>query len=229
MFELLGVARWQYNILAQLGKASELSRGHVYAEEDVTDGLDVSILLHGSCEISKQGRVVGRAKPYEFIDSPEWIMSTQGGGAFPVTFEVSIKSEGCVIISWNRNALVKVFRREPFLKHIFDSIIGQDVAKKIFRQNKTMFTESTDEAAHTARGLPPSLPQHHDAPDNQEQPTKNHLSIRFPVMIRTPYGSQTRLNETDEKLEVSPLIHDTTAELGDSFHMSTEDDRNTNV
>ena len=42
----------------------------------------------------KNGKVLHRTKPYEFIDSPEWILSTQGNFAAPVTFEVRFWSEG---------------------------------------------------------------------------------------------------------------------------------------
>lgn len=152
VFELLGVGRWQYNVLSQVGKVRELAKEEFYSKEEVTDGTDISILLHGSLKVMKGGRFIGRVKPYEFLDSPEWVASTQGGAAFPVTYEVSIISEGAVIISWNRNALVKVLRKQPFLKNIFDSIIGQDVAKKIFKQNKAMDGVLDDvEAAKHAR------------------------------------------------------------------------------
>jgi len=185
IFELLGVARWQYNVLAQLGKATELAKGHVYASEDLTDGTDISIVLHGSCVVSKGNTKVGRVKAYEFLDSPEWIMSTQGGGAYPVTFEVTIKSEGCVIITWNRNALVKIFRREPFLKHIFDSIIGQDVAKKIFAQNKVMFND-TDQKVPTVR----SMSNQDGGVSECDGSGRFGRSPRFSNVHRASYGSK---------------------------------------
>ena len=59
------------------------------------------------------------------------------------SFQVSLISEGCVIITWQRNTLLKVLRGQNFLKNIFDSIIGQDVAKKLFKSNQVMCGDKT--------------------------------------------------------------------------------------
>ena len=138
VFELLGVERWQYKAIAPLGMTTELPKGSFYAKEDVSDGTNISIVLSGSCQVTRRGKVVGRLKPFEFLDSPEWIASTKFGSGSTVTFEVSIVSDGCTILSWNRNALLRVLCRNPFLKNIFDTIIGQDVTRKISRQYKSM-------------------------------------------------------------------------------------------
>lgn len=47
VFELLGVARWQYKVMAQLGVVRELKKDFVYAKEDETDGPDISIVIRG--------------------------------------------------------------------------------------------------------------------------------------------------------------------------------------
>ena len=226
IFEMLGVARWQYKVLAAIGKATDMPKGQVYATEDSTDGTDISIVIHGSCKVSKNGKMITRVKPYEFLDSPEWIVSTQGGGAFPVTFEVSIESEGCVIMTWNRSALVKVLRRQPFLKHIFDSIIGQDVAKKIFSQNKAMFTEP---------GMPGESTMCATRPDSQ----RFEPSLRMPTKPYSHKGSLEHVNGGigEKAIPISPLVSSNESEkkdlinAGDDVQISveTQDERNTNV
>ena len=47
-------------------------------------------------------------------------------------------SEGCTIITWKRSDLLRALRREPQLKNVFNSIIGQDVAMKLFASNKAI-------------------------------------------------------------------------------------------
>ena len=42
------------------------------------------------------------------------------------------------MIAWKRSDLLRVLRQQPHIKNIFDSIIGQDVALKLFRSVKTL-------------------------------------------------------------------------------------------
>jgi len=138
LFEPLGIKRWQYAPLAKISTVKELSNQDVIAIEHVTLGESVSILTSGSICVEKNKKFLNRLKPYEFIDSPEWITSTQSGGAMPVVYEVSLISEGCVTIQWKRKTLLKLLRTSAFLKNVFDSLIGRDVAGKLFKSQNTL-------------------------------------------------------------------------------------------
>lgn len=142
VFEQLGIARYQYNSLVQLSTVSEIPKGEIYATENETHGENVSIVTSGSVLVTKNGKPLHRTKPYEFLDSPEWILSTQGNFAAPVTFEVTLISEGCTIITWKRSNLLRALRQQPQVKNIFNSIVGQDVAKKLFKSNQAMHNEN---------------------------------------------------------------------------------------
>jgi len=138
LFEPLGVERWQYAPLAKISTVKDLPNTEIVAIENKTHGECVSIITGGSMRVEKNNKFLNRLKPYGFIDSPEWIISTQSGGAMPVTYEVSIVSEGCVIIQWQRKTLLKILRTNTFVKNVFDSIIGRDIASKLFESQKSL-------------------------------------------------------------------------------------------
>lgn len=145
LFEQLGVARYEYKDLADVSEVVELRKGQVYAHENETDGENIAILTNGSVRVMRNGILLHRLKPYEFLDSPEWIASTQGNMAAPVTFQVTLISDGCTIITWKRSLLLRTMRKRPQLKNIFDSLIGQDVARKLFKsQDKPSTYGSTN-------------------------------------------------------------------------------------
>jgi len=138
LFESLGIERWQYAPLANISTVKEIPNTEILAIENKTQGECVSIVTSGSIRVEKHKKFLNRLKPYAFIDSPEWIMSTQSGGAMPVTYEVTVISEGCVIIQWQRKTLLKILRTNTFVKNVFDSRIGRDIASKLFDSQKSL-------------------------------------------------------------------------------------------
>lgn len=42
-----------------------------------------------------------------------------------------VASDDIQFLSWNRNTLRKLLKKENFLKNVFESVIGQDVTKKL--------------------------------------------------------------------------------------------------
>jgi len=138
LFESLGIERWQYAPLANISTVKEIPNTEILAIENKTQGECVSIITSGSIRVEKHNKFLNRLMPYAFIDSPEWIMSTQSGGAMPVTYEVTVISEGCVIIQWQRKTLLKILRTNTFVKNVFDSIIGRDIASKLFDSQKSL-------------------------------------------------------------------------------------------
>lgn len=136
MFESLGVARWQFKLVASIAEKREWSQNEAIATEDLTMCEDLCIVTSGSVRVIKNEKFLHRIKAYEFINSPEWIKSTQSGGALPIPYEVTIISDGCVVISWRRNQLRNALRKGAFLKNIFDLLIGQDVTKKLFNTSQ---------------------------------------------------------------------------------------------
>jgi len=152
VFEQLGIARYQYNGLVQLASVKELAKGEHYSKENETHGENISIVTSGSALVMKSGKVLHRTKPYEFIDSPEWILSTQGNFAAPVTFEVTVISEGCTLISWKRSDLLRTLRQQPQVKNIFNSIIGQDIALKLFKSNRVLDNANGSEMSNIMYG-----------------------------------------------------------------------------
>ena len=64
---------------------------------------------------------------------------------------MTLISEGCTLIAWKRSDLLRVLRQQPQIKNIFNSIIGQDVALKLFKSNKVI--DSTGGADGVRNGI----------------------------------------------------------------------------
>ena len=80
---------------------------------------------------------------------------------------MTLISDGSTVITWKRRDLLRALRKEPHLKNIFDSLIGQDVAKKLFKSQTT-----TNNGRSNFGGFPsPSSKQ------RQEKLTKDYGSL----------------------------------------------------
>jgi len=91
-------------------------------------------------------------------------------------FKVTMISEGCTIITWKRSDLLRALRREPQLKNVFNSIIGQDVALKLFKSNKAInfhMDRDVDDTMHITQRKYDEPPLH--------SPCKNYFFFIFPA------------------------------------------------
>lgn len=72
---------------------------------------------------------------------------------------MTLISEGCTLIVWKRSDLMRVLRQQPHIKNIFDSIIGQDVAFKLFKSVKVLDGSNKKESLESVMYGVPSTPQ----------------------------------------------------------------------
>lgn len=135
LFEPFGLQRYQFQVLADKALVLKLDAGEVYGKENAP-AERISILLSGSVEVMKDDKILHITRPYEFLDAPEWAASLPGETAhFGVTLTVR---ESIHCLTWNSNELRKILKTDQFLKNIFDSLIGQDVTKKLLRISGNM-------------------------------------------------------------------------------------------
>jgi len=142
IFEPVGVKRFQYKELALLGQRLCFQGDEMYAEQGVTKSDHIGIVVVGSFEVSFDGSVISHIKSLEFIDSPEWIATENNIHA---TYQVSL-SAVCpsVVYVWKREELKKLFRSDFVLKNVIDSLVGQDICKKLFSLHESFANRQLD-------------------------------------------------------------------------------------
>jgi CRP-like cAMP-binding protein len=133
--------RIQFKTLLNGAFIRELSQGSAYADEG-NRAHYLSILVSGKLEVSHFSKSQNRdvalnyVFPGEFIDSPQWVSrNSDTGNKFGVSI---VASEESVFLMWPRENLYKIFSENPSLSACIDSVVGGDIAKKLFRVTETM-------------------------------------------------------------------------------------------
>jgi len=142
LFKPLGIERWQYAPLAKMSAVKELPDHYILENNDEF----LYVITKGSARAEKNGELLYRLHDYEFINSIEWIITTQPGSRMlHVTRQVSLISECCIVVQWDQKRLLKKLKENVFLKNGFDSIIVRDVTNKLFQPESTLIKKHSVE------------------------------------------------------------------------------------
>ncbi|XP_070568037.1 blood vessel epicardial substance-B-like [Ptychodera flava] len=139
-----------FNITPQQFKRLVDSNGELY-ELDTTGHYAIegrspvdeklSLLVSGRAKVTAEGTFLHFVDRNQFLDSPEWESCTPGAGN---TFQVTITAvEKCRYIQWSRKQIKSFLQKEPFLKAVFETLIGKDIMTKLYSLNAAPQNDET--------------------------------------------------------------------------------------
>ncbi|XP_046848868.1 popeye domain-containing protein 3-like isoform X2 [Xenia sp. Carnegie-2017] len=132
IFQPVNTLRHQFQYLTKDFETKVLEADEILASEGVTQLDNLWILLKGKLNVLQHDKVLYTIEDCEFINSPEWIIAKEKSYIYKVTFQAKTD---CKIISWNQIQVLKIFKKNSYLKAIVDSVLSQDVAKKLFESS----------------------------------------------------------------------------------------------
>ena len=148
--------------LSSIGYVRELKRGSCYAEQgNKTHSL--SILLSGTMDVfttndntlSGKDVLINRIRPFEFIDSPQWITRRRNPNQ---TFLVTLRAaEDCRYVMWPMEALENLLTKYPQFQTYLDGVVGCDVAAKLLDVDASIGDDSYSLPVPHLQLVPPPL------------------------------------------------------------------------
>jgi len=204
LFEPIGVQRFQFQKLVKASKIEKVQSGDFYGRKN-QPAERVSILLQGRVDVTDNGHIVHVTKPLEFLDSPEW---ASGEPSCPASYDVSLVAhEDIKFLSWNHRSLHKLLKKEKFLKNVFESIVGQDVTKKLLSLTRNLTQHGPGNAPFRAGSI---LYLHHEIIEagraiSKEDVTKDQVDIPNPLSAQVEStASPTYALDVDD---CTPLVY----------------------
>ena len=211
LFEPLGVKRFQYKALEEDGYVLELKSGEVYALEHHTKAEKLSILVKGSLQVSSQGLEIHIQRPFDFVDSPEWVASTfSTDDTDPiVVYGVTLTAmDDIICLTWKIEDLRKKLNKDRMLKNIFDSIIGRDITTKLFGSIETLHLNRGGQLSRSSSfDSLVYINQFSDINSNPESASKQH-TVKFsgPVIKHNTADCQNGIIGTAAPVIASPKL-----------------------
>ncbi|XP_064473684.1 blood vessel epicardial substance-like [Ornithodoros turicata] len=128
MFQPLKVSRQQFqSAVSCVKEIVELRPKENYTVETKTVADRLSLVLSGRLVVSQRKRALQVVDKHEFLDSPEWF-----GVCSNDRYQVTMTAvEMCRLLVWNRDKLKLTISGDPFLRAVFDNVVGKDVVKKL--------------------------------------------------------------------------------------------------
>ncbi|XP_064628894.1 popeye domain-containing protein 3-like [Lineus longissimus] len=109
-----------------------LNPGASYAAAEMTKTDRLALLISGNVKVISQNQVLHHIRPKEFFDSPEFESTRTGEEKFQVSI---VAVSHCRYIYWKREALHDLYVKEQYLAQIMSTIIGRDIANKLYALN----------------------------------------------------------------------------------------------
>eukprot|EP00794_Sanderia_malayensis_P017687 gene17687-19455_t len=205
LFEPLGVQRYQFHSLAKKSFVLKLNSEATFAKTD-TPVNETSILLSGSINVIKDKQILHVIKPYEFVNSPEYAVAESGETAM---YGVSlVVRDSAVCLSWDSGTLRKILKKDRFLTNVFNSVIGQDVTRKLLRLNDNLADLLTEDIAKYRTG---SIVYLHNTAANIDVDSDGHAHMSQHHASKLVYGYSPQqqkapkmINHTSPHTEKTP-------------------------
>lgn len=132
LFQPLKVSKRQFKQLlskSQQMKVRKVSDREIIIEEKVSRVDSLSLVLKGRFLVSQGGKSLHTVSQHEFLDSPEWFVVTTDE-----FFQVTVTAlEDSSVLVWHRDKLKFQMMEDPFLKAVFDHVLGKDVVNKLIQ------------------------------------------------------------------------------------------------
>jgi hypothetical protein len=173
---LTPMTRRDFLELSNLGFFRELNPGSTFVETG-NKSHNLSIMISGHMtasnigNISKQEVVLTEAGPYEFIDSPQWISRGKNPDQ---TIEVTLRAtQYSRFLMWPLESLDELIAKKPMFKYYIDSVVGCDVAMKLFQMDDRIKDTPPDKLSRSlSRGL-----SNYSAVDNRSSDSEHTVAV----------------------------------------------------
>jgi len=154
---LTPMSRRDFLEMSNLGFVRELKAGSTFVETgNKSHNLSIMISGHMSASnvgmVSKQEVILNEVGAFEFIDSPQWISRAKNPDQI---FKVTLRAtENCRFVMWPVESLDELIKRKPLFKYYIDSVVGCDVAMKLFEMDERIQDTPPEKLSRTlSRGL----------------------------------------------------------------------------
>ncbi|XP_072035910.1 popeye domain-containing protein 3-like [Amphiura filiformis] len=181
IFKPFRVPKHTFVELCQYGKISSLKIGEHYAEEGKTRCNRLSILISGKVKVFCEGEFLHAIQDKQFLDSPEWDSFTHGQECdrFQITLTATLY---CRYISWPRDTLLEYLESEPYVKQVFENLIGNDITKKLYLLTEKHLNTHGARADIRLPSAARELPSHHDLKGHFAAGPMGACGIGIPIL-----------------------------------------------
>ncbi|XP_072178118.1 popeye domain-containing protein 3-like [Diadema setosum] len=187
VFKPFKVPRHVFKRLCYYSKITSLKIGEHYSEEGKTQCTRLSILLFGKVKVFCEGEFLHHIMERQFLDSPEWdsYEKTEGTEVFQVTLTATTY---CRYITWHRDQLQDFLDTEPYLKQVFDNLIGSDISKKLFMLTERNLNQRGGRADIRLPSAGRRPTTNYDTSGHLTAGTRGACGAGIPVIHRTSAG-----------------------------------------
>merc|ERR1712226_1417047 len=115
------------------------------AEGQQNAGTELSVLMSGKLVATQNEQTLHTIFPGQFMDSPEWEAYEPN---IKRTFRVTIIAEvNSTYITWQRPQLEKLMRKNKYLTHMMNLIIGRDIAYKLYNTQSSIWSPLSSQSS----------------------------------------------------------------------------------
>ncbi|XP_040069197.2 blood vessel epicardial substance-A-like [Ixodes scapularis] len=134
LFRPLGVTRHQFRGIADSVRGTrDLSKRDQLVVEKVSRNDNLSLVVSGDLLVSRKRRPVEMVGKYEFLESSDWFDVPESD-----LYQVTATALGaCRVVVWKRETLKVAVGDDPFLKSVFNNLVGKDLARKFYAAKKS--------------------------------------------------------------------------------------------
>ncbi|XP_063723703.1 popeye domain-containing protein 3-like isoform X2 [Symsagittifera roscoffensis] len=108
------------------------------AEGQRNAGAELSVLLSGKLVATQNEQTLHSIMPGQFMDSPEWeAYDPETKRTFRVTIIAEVDS---TYVTWRRSNMEKLMKKNKYLTHMMNLIIGRDIAYKLYNTHSSIWS-----------------------------------------------------------------------------------------